>query len=238
MTPPALRVSELRVSYGAIEAVKSIDLEVKAGELVALIGANGAGKTSSLKAIAGLLPWSGLIELFGEPIRTLPAHQLPARGLALVPEGRGLFARMTVAENLQMGAFTRRDREAAADFEKMYESFPRLKERSQQLAGTLSGGEQQMLAMARALMSKPRLLLLDEPSMGLSPILVERIFSVIREVSEQGISILLVEQNARLALEIAHRGYVMDSGQISFSGPASQLLNDPRVREAYLGESV
>jgi branched-chain amino acid transport system ATP-binding protein len=238
MSEPALRVSELCVSYGAIEAVKSIDLEVRAGELVALIGANGAGKTSSLKAIAGLLPWSGSIELFGKPINAVPAHRLPARGLALVPEGRGLFARMTVAENLQMGAFTRRDGDVAADFDRMYQSFPRLKERSQQLAGTLSGGEQQMLAMARALMSRPRLLLLDEPSMGLSPILVERIFSVIREVSGQGISILLVEQNARLALEIAHRGYVMDSGQVGFSGPAAELLHDPRVREAYLGESI
>ena len=238
MSPMALRISGLRVSYGAIEAVKSIDLEVQAGELVALIGANGAGKTSSLKAIAGLLPWSGSIELFGQPIDTVPAHQLPGRGLALVPEGRGLFARMTVAENLQMGAFTRRDGEIADDFEKMYQNFPRLKERSHQLAGTLSGGEQQMLAMARALMSRPRLLLLDEPSMGLSPILVERIFSVIREVSERGISILLVEQNARLALEIAHRGYVMDSGQLSFSGHASELLHDARVREAYLGESL
>jgi branched-chain amino acid transport system ATP-binding protein len=238
VSPMALRISGLRVSYGAIEAVKSIDLEVQAGELVALIGANGAGKTSSLKAIAGLLPWSGSIELFGQPIDAVPAHQLPGRGLALVPEGRGLFARMTVAENLQMGAFTRRDGQIADDFEKMYQSFPRLKERSNQLAGTLSGGEQQMLAMARALMSRPRLLLLDEPSMGLSPILVERIFSVIREVSERGISILLVEQNARLALEIAHRGYVMDSGQLSFSGHASELLHDARVREAYLGESV
>jgi branched-chain amino acid transport system ATP-binding protein len=235
---PALRISELRVSYGAIEAVKSIDLEVRPGELVALIGANGAGKTSSLKAIAGLLPWSGSIELFGEPIRAVPAHQLPARGLALVPEGRGLFARMTVAENLQMGAFTRRDGQIADDFEKMYQRFPRLKERSHQLAGTLSGGEQQMLAMARALMARPRLLLLDEPSMGLSPILVERIFAVIREVSSDGISMLLVEQNARLALEIAQRGYVMESGQVSFSGPASELLHDPRVREAYLGEST
>jgi len=235
---PALRISELRVSYGAIEAVKSIDLEVRAGELVALIGANGAGKTSSLKAIAGLLPWSGSIELFGEPIHAVPAHQLPARGLALVPEGRGLFARMTVAENLQMGAFTRRDGQIADDFEKMYQRFPRLKERARQLAGTLSGGEQQMLAMARALMARPRLLLLDEPSMGLSPILVERIFAVIREVSSDGISMLLVEQNARLALEIAQRGYVMESGQVSFSGPASELLHDPRVREAYLGEST
>jgi len=234
----ALRVCSLGVAYGAIEAVKSIDLEVRAGELVALIGANGAGKTSSLKAIAGLLPWSGAIELFDQPIRGVPAHQLLERGLALVPEGRGMFTRMTVTENLQMGAFTRRDAQVGDDLEHMYERFPRLKERAHQLAGTLSGGEQQMLAMARALMSRPRLLLLDEPSMGLSPILVERIFSVIREVSARGISILLVEQNARLALEIAHRGYVMDSGQISFSGPASELLHDARVREAYLGEAL
>jgi branched-chain amino acid transport system ATP-binding protein len=238
MSAMALRIGRLCVRYGAIEAVKSIDLEVRSGELIALIGANGAGKTSSLKAIAGLLPWTGSIELFGESIEAVPAHRLPGRGMALVPEGRGLFARMTVAENLQMGAFQRRDGEVAADFEQMYQRFPRLKERSNQLAGTLSGGEQQMLAMARALMSRPKLLLLDEPSMGLSPILVDRIFSVIREVSQRGISILLVEQNARLALEIAHRGYVMDSGQISFSGPGAELLHDPRVREAYLGESA
>jgi len=238
MSGMALRVSGLCVAYGAIQAVKSIDLEVRAGELVALIGANGAGKTSSLKAIAGLLAWTGHIELFGEPLHAVPPHRLLTRGLALVPEGRGLFARMTVAENLHMGAFTRRDAQVAEDLESMYQRFPRLKERSRQLAGTLSGGEQQMLAMARALMSRPRLLLLDEPSMGLSPILVERIFSVIREVSGRGISILLVEQNARLALEIAHRGYVMDSGRITLSGPASSLLTDARVREAYLGESV
>ncbi len=238
MSAPALRISGLCVSYGAIEAVKSIDLEVHTGELVALIGANGAGKTTSLKAIAGLLPWSGEIDLFDRPIRGLPAHRLPGLGLALVPEGRGLFSRMTVAENLQMGAFTRRDAGVGEDFDKMYQRFPRLKERSGQLAGTLSGGEQQMLAMARALMSRPKLLLLDEPSMGLAPILVERIFEVIREVSGHGISILLVEQNARLALQIAHRGYVMDSGRINLSGPAAELLHDARVREAYLGESV
>jgi len=238
MNAPALRVRGLCVSYGAIEAVKSIELEVGDGELVALIGANGAGKTSSLKAIAGLLPWSGSVEVFGREIHGAPAHRLLGQGLALVPEGRGLFARMTVAENLQMGAFTRRDSQVFEDFDKMYERFPRLKERSRQLAGTLSGGEQQMLAMARALMSRPRLLLLDEPSMGLSPILVERIFEVIRDVSQRGISILLVEQNARLALEIAQRGYVMDSGQVSLSGPAASLLHDARVREAYLGESA
>ena len=238
MNQTALRVSGLRVRYRAIEAVKAVDLEVRTGELVALIGANGAGKTSSLKAIAGLLPWTGAIELFGQTVQGVPAYQLLARGLALVPEGRGLFTRMTVAENLQMGAFARRDAEFAADVESMYERFPRLKERSRQLAGTLSGGEQQMLAMARALMSRPRLLLLDEPSMGLSPLLVERIFSVVREVSERGISILLVEQNARLALQIAHRGYVMDSGEIALTGNASELLHDPRVRQAYLGESA
>jgi len=238
MNRPALRVSGLCVSYGAIEAVKGIELEVRAGELVALIGANGAGKTSSLKAIAGLLPWSGSIELFEQPVRGVPAHRLLERGLALVPEGRGMFARMTVAENLLMGAFTRRDAKVGDDLEHMYQRFPRLKERSRQLAGTLSGGEQQMLALARALMSRPQLLLLDEPSMGLAPLLVERIFDVIREVSERGIAILLVEQNARLALQIAHRGYVMESGQVSFSGPAAQLLHDARVREAYLGEAV
>ena len=238
MNPPALRLSGLRVSYGAIAAVKGIELEVRTGELVALIGANGAGKTSTLKAVAGLLPWSGSIEVFEQPVRGVPAHRLLARGLALVPEGRGMFARMTVQENLQMGAFTRRDAGVADDMEQMFQRFPRLKERSRQLAGTLSGGEQQMLALARALMSRPRLLLLDEPSMGLAPILVERIFSVIREVSERGISILLVEQNARLALEIAHRGYVMESGQVSFSGPSSDLLHDARVREAYLGGAL
>jgi len=238
MNRPALRVSGLCVSYGAIEAVKGIELEVRAGELVALIGANGAGKTSSLKAIAGLLPWSGSVELFEQPVRGVPAHRLLERGLALVPEGRGMFARMTVAENLLMGAFTRRDAQVGDDLEHMYQRFPRLKERSRQLAGTLSGGEQQMLALARALMSRPQLLLLDEPSMGLAPLLVERIFDVIREVSERGIAILLVEQNARLALQIAHRGYVMESGQVSFSGPAAQLLHDARVREAYLGEAV
>ena len=228
---PALRVSALGVAYGAIEAVKSIDLEVRAGELVALIGANGAGKTSSLKAIAGLLPWSGAIELFDQPIRGVPAHQLLERGLALVPEGRGMFTRMTVTENLQMGAFTRRDAQVGDDLEHMYERFPRLKERAHQLAGTLSGGEQQMLAMARALMSRPRLLLLDEPSMGLSPILVERIFSVIREVSARGISILLVEQNVRAATEIADRAYVLDDGRVVFSGEAAEFAKDEdRVR--------
>src|SRR5882724_1165814 len=233
---PALRISELRVSYGAIEAVKSIDLEVRAGELVALIGANGAGKTSSLKAIAGLLPWSGSIELFGEPIHAVPAHQLPARGLALVPEGRGLFARMTVAENLQMGAFTRRDGQIADDFEKMYQRFPRLKERARQLAGTLSGGEQQMLAMARALMARPRLLLLDEPSMGLAPIMVEKIFNTSQEINRQGLTLLLVEQNAHRALGIANHGYVLETGTVVKSGTGADLLRSPEVRKAYLGE--
>jgi branched-chain amino acid transport system ATP-binding protein len=234
----ALRTSELRVSYGSIEAVKGVSVEVRTAELIALIGANGAGKTSTLKAIAGLLPWNGQIEFFGQSVRGLAPFRLVSQGLALVPEGRGMFSRMSVAENLQMGAFARRDVQIADDLERIYDRFPRLKERAKQLAGTLSGGEQQMLALARALMSKPRLLLLDEPSMGLAPIMVERIFEVIREVSAQGISILLVEQNARLALQIAHRGYVLDSGQVSISGPAQELLHDPRVREAYLGETL
>jgi len=238
VSEPVLKVAGLRVSYGAIMAVKGIDLEVKAGELIALIGANGAGKTSTLKAIAGLLPWSGSIEFFNQSLRGQPPFSRIARGLALVPEGRGMFARMTVAENLQMGSYIRRDAGVGEDLERMYQRFPRLKERAAQLAGTLSGGEQQMLAMARALMSRPRMLLLDEPSMGLAPILVERIFAVIREVSEQGISILLVEQNARLALQAAHRGYVLESGTIGLSGPAQELLHDPRVREAYLGETL
>ena len=238
MSTVALNIAGLQVAYGAIAAVKGIDLQVRTGELVALIGANGAGKTSTLKAIAGLLAWDGAIEFFGQSVRGIPSHRLVAQGLALVPEGRGMFTRMTVAENLQMGAFTRKDSQVGEDIDRMYGRFPRLKERARQLAGTLSGGEQQMLALARALMCRPRMLLLDEPSMGLSPILVDRIFEVVREVSEQGISILLVEQNARLALEIAHRGYVLDSGLVSLQGAAADLLHDPGVREAYLGEAA
>jgi branched-chain amino acid transport system ATP-binding protein len=239
MPEPVLKVTNLEVAYGGIQAVKGIDLDVHAGELVALIGANGAGKTTTLKALTGDLPWRGQVELFGDSISKVPTHELVRRGMALVPEGRGVFARMTIMENLQMGAFVRIGAgEIAADIEQMFTLFPRLRERTQQLAGTMSGGEQQMLAMARALMGRPRLLLLDEPSMGLSPILVEKIFEVIRAVSATGTTILLVEQNARLALGCANRGYVMESGRITLTNSAAALLEDPRVRSAYLGEDA
>ncbi len=237
MSTPVLRVAGLRVAYGGIQAVKGVDLEILPGELVALIGANGAGKTTTLRAVTGSLGWSGTIEYLGRSTRSVPAHELLRRGLVMVPEGRGIFTRMTVTENLLMGAYARDDKHAiGVDLEQQYQTFPRLKERAAQLAGTLSGGEQQMLAMARALMSHPRLLLLDEPSMGLSPIMVEKIFEVIRAASARAIPILLVEQNARLALEAAHRAYVLDSGSVTLSGKADELLHDPKVREAYLGE--
>ena len=237
---PILKVAGLKVHYGGIQAVKGIDLEVLPGELVALIGANGAGKTSSLKAITGSLGWAGGdVTYLGKSIRGAGSYKLVGQGLAMVPEGRGVFARMTITENLQMGAYTRSDNAAIrADINRMFGIFPRLQERADQLAGTMSGGEQQMLAMARALMSEPKLLLLDEPSMGLSPIMVQKIFEVIRNVSAQGTTILLVEQNARLALEAANRAYVMDSGLITMSGEAKQMLSDPRVRAAYLGEAA
>ena len=233
-----LELKGLKVSYGGIHAVKGIDLAVKEGQLVTLIGANGAGKTTTMKAITGALAWAGgEVSYQGQSIAGVGADVLLQRGLAMVPEGRGIFMRMTVEENLLMGAYIRDDQaQINADLERMYSFFPRLKERLGQLAGTLSGGEQQMVAMARALMSRPSLLLLDEPSMGLSPKMVETIFEVIRQVSEGGTTILLVEQNARLALQAAHHAYVMDSGLISMSGPASELLNDPQVRVAYLGE--
>jgi branched-chain amino acid transport system ATP-binding protein len=234
-----LRVAALKVAYGGIQAVKGVDLEIRAGELVTLIGANGAGKTSTLKAITGTQAWAGEISYMGESTRGAASYQLLARGLAMVPEGRGVFARMSVTENLQMGAFVRNDDAGIKrDIEEMFTLFPRLKERAKQLAGTLSGGEQQMLAMARALMSQPKLLLLDEPSMGLSPIMVEKIFEVIRSVAARKVPMLLVEQNARLALESAHRAYVMDSGLITLAGNAQALLTDPKVREAYLGEAA
>ncbi|MCO5120816.1 MAG: ABC transporter ATP-binding protein [Burkholderiaceae bacterium] len=238
MPDPILSVNGLQVAYGGIQAVKGIALEVFDGELVTLIGANGAGKTTTLKAITGTLaPSSGSIEYLGRSITGESPYRLVEQGLAMVPEGRGVFARMSILENLQMGAFTRGDRAGIkADIERMFESFPRLRERATQLAGTLSGGEQQMLAMARALMSRPKLLLLDEPSMGLSPLMVEKIFEVVREVAAQGVTILLVEQNAKLALEAADRGYVMESGLVIMSGAASEMLDDPRVRAAYLGE--
>jgi branched-chain amino acid transport system ATP-binding protein len=238
MSEVVLRVAGLRVAYGGIQAVKGIDFEIHAGELVTLIGANGAGKTSTLKAITGTLAWQGSIEYMGQSSTGKPSYKLLQEGLAMVPEGRGVFARMSVTENLQMGAFARKDVAGVReDMEQMFQTFPRLKERAKQLAGTLSGGEQQMLAMARAMMSRPRLLLLDEPSMGLAPIMVEKVFEVVRSVSARKIPILLVEQNARLALEAAHRAYVMDSGLITLSGVAGEMLNDPKVRAAYLGEA-
>jgi len=228
----------LRVSYGGINAVKGIDFTVGKGELVTLIGANGAGKTTTLKALAGLLrPAAGHIYYNGEDITARPAFELVRLGLALVPEGRGVFGRLTVEENLAMGAYNRRDAAGiAADFDRVYGLLPRLAERRRQLGGTLSGGEQQMLAIGRAIMSRPRLLLLDEPSMGLAPLMVQKIFETIRTVAAEGMTLLLVEQNARLALETCHRGYVMESGRISLAAAARQLLADPRVRQAYLGE--
>jgi branched-chain amino acid transport system ATP-binding protein len=233
-----LKVSGLKVAYGGIQAVKGIDFEVRAGELVCLIGSNGAGKTTTMKAITGTLPINdGDIDYLGHSIRGKGAWDMVRAGLAMVPEGRGVFTRMSITENLQMGAYIRNDKpEIAADIDKVFTIFPRLKERRDQLAGTMSGGEQQMLAMGRALMSQPKLLLLDEPSMGLSPLMVDKIFEVIRDVASQGVTILLVEQNASRALSIADRGYVMESGLITLSGDAKVLLNDPGVRAAYLGE--
>ena len=230
-----LEVKGLEVRYGGIRAVKGIDLEVDEGELVCLIGANGAGKTTTLKAICRLLPsQSTMISYAGKDISRTAVHELPRAGLVMVPEGRGIFPQLTVEENLAMGAYAR----GSADPEKQYATFPRLRERRLQVAGTLSGGEQQMLAIARALMSDPKLLLLDEPSMGLAPMMVARIFEVIAEIAARGVTTLLVEQNARLALELAHRGYVMESGAIALSGKSTDLLNDSRVKEAYLGEGA
>ena len=231
-------MQNLKVSYGGIQAVKDVSLEVREGELVSLIGSNGAGKTTTMKAITGLLPvQSGQIELCGHNIAGLGPWDLVHQGLAMVPEGRGVFTRMSIVENLHMGAYIRNDKAAIdADMERIFATFPRLKERRNQLAGTLSGGEQQMLAMGRALMSRPKVLLMDEPSMGLSPIMVDKIFDVIQDVAAQGVTILLVEQNASRALQIAQRGYVMESGNISLSGAAHDLLHDPKVRAAYLGE--
>jgi branched-chain amino acid transport system ATP-binding protein len=230
-----LEVKRLEVRYGGILAVKGIDLEVAEGELVCLIGANGAGKTSTLKAICRLISsQSRTISYGGKDISRAAVHELPRLGLVMVPEGRGVFPQLTVEENLAMGAYAR----GGADPEKQYATFPRLRERRRQVAGTLSGGEQQMLAIARALMNDPKLLLLDEPSMGLAPMMVARIFEVIAEIAARGVTILLVEQNARLALELAHRGYVMESGAIALSGKSSELLNDSRIKEAYLGEGA
>ncbi|MBK6651891.1 MAG: ABC transporter ATP-binding protein [Betaproteobacteria bacterium] len=237
-TKTLLKVTGLKVSYGGIQAVKGVDFEVREGELVSLIGSNGAGKTTTMKAITGTLGLNaGDIEYMGHSIKGKGAWDLVKEGLVMVPEGRGVFTRMTITENLQMGAYIRDDKDGiAADIEKMFNLFPRLRERKDQLAGTMSGGEQQMLAMGRALMSQPKVLLLDEPSMGLSPIMVDKIFEVVRDVYAQGVTVLLVEQNASRALAIANRGYVMESGIITMSGEGKDMLNDPKVRAAYLGE--
>jgi branched-chain amino acid transport system ATP-binding protein len=236
MSNTVLQVSDLKVAYGGIQAVKGVSFEVAQGELVCLIGANGAGKTTTLKAITGLLSGvSGQIQYLGEVVATQQPWKLVQQGLVMVPEGRGTFTRMSIVENLHMGAYLRTDTQVNDDFEKVFELFPRLKERHQQLAGTLSGGEQQMLAMGRALMARPKLLLLDEPSMGLSPIMVDKVFEVIHSIHQSGTTVLLVEQNASRALQLATRGYVMDSGEITMSGNAPALLNDPQVRAAYLG---
>jgi len=242
-TAHLLEVRNLKLSYGGIAAVKGIDFYINSGELVTLIGANGAGKTTTLKVIAGLLkPSSGSIHFLGSAIGGQPAYELAELGVGLVPEGRGVFARMTILENLQMGAYIRQGSHSAKsidhDLEVVLETFPRLRERLSQLAGTLSGGEQQMVAIARAMMARPKLLLLDEPSMGLAPLMVETIFGVIQNLNQQGMTILLVEQNARLALSMADRAYVLESGVITLSGTANELLNDDRVREAYLGVDV
>ena len=237
MPATLLKVTRLKVAYGGIQAVKGVSFEVNEGELVSLIGANGAGKTTTLKAITGTQAVAdGQIEYLGKSIKGQGAWNLVKQGLVMVPEGRGVFSRMTITENLQMGAFVRDDDEIEADIEKVFAIFPRLKERALQLAGTMSGGEQQMLAMGRALMARPKVLLLDEPSMGLSPIMVDKIFEVVADIHGRGTTVLLVEQNASRALSLANRGYVMESGEITMSGPAQELLDDPRVRAAYLGE--
>jgi branched-chain amino acid transport system ATP-binding protein len=237
MTTTMLKVTGLKVAYGGIQAVKGVSFEVNQGELVSLIGANGAGKTTTLKAVTGTQAVAaGGIEFLGRDIKGQGAWDLVKQGLVMVPEGRGTFTRMTITENLQMGAFVRNDTEIEADIDKVFAIFPRLKERRNQLAGTMSGGEQQMLAMGRALMAKPKVLLLDEPSMGLSPIMVDKIFEVVADIHSRGTTVLLVEQNASRALGLANRGYVMESGLVTMGGDAKALLNDPKVRAAYLGE--
>ena len=233
---PLLKVNDIHVYYGAIHAIKGISLEVNEGEIVTLIGANGAGKSTTLNTIAGLLkPRAGTIAFAGMPVDGVAANKMVYKGLSLCPEGRRIFQQMTVKENLEMGAFSRPNEETAQSMEQVYSFFPRLKEREKQVAGTLSGGEQQMLAMGRALMSKPRLMMLDEPSMGLAPILVEQIFEIIRDMNAAGTTILLVEQNAQMALSVANRAYVMETGRITMEGDAHRLMNDDNVRKAYLG---
>jgi branched-chain amino acid transport system ATP-binding protein len=235
-----LELNKLEVAYGGIHAVKGIDLIVRQGELVCLIGANGAGKTTTLKGITGLQPVkAGKVIYDSNDVTGKPAFELVRKGLSMVPEGRGVFGALTIEENLAMGAYSRSDRnEIKQDVERVFALFPRLKERRKQTAGTLSGGEQQMLAMGRAIMSRPKLLLLDEPSMGLAPLMVQKVFETVLAISGEGVTILLIEQNAKLALEVSNRGYVMESGTITLSGEARDLLSNPKVREAYLGESV
>lgn len=237
MKPVMLKIDSLKVAYGGIQAVKGVDLEIREGELVTLIGANGAGKTTTMKAITGLQGWAGGdVQYLGKSIKGVPSYNLLKQGLAMVPEGRGVFARMTITENLQMGAFTRNDEaNIKADIDRMFGIFPRLKERANQLAGTMSGGEQQMLAIGRALMARPRVLLLDEPSMGLAPIIVQEIFRILRTINAEGLTIFLVEQNVRQALKIAQHGYVLETGEIVLADSGKNLLGNPRVLEAYLG---
>ena len=233
-----LSVERLQVAYGRIQAVRALDLQVGEGEAVCLIGANGAGKTTTLKAIAGLLPCRGSIHFDGRSLGQQPAHAIARLGLTLVPEGRGIFPRMSVLENLQMGAYVRRDRQAVkSDLEEVFALLPRLAERKTQKAGLFSGGEQQMLALGRALMSRPRLLMLDEPSMGLAPVMVQTVFGIIRQIIQRGVSLLLVEQNAHLALKLCQRGYVLENGAVGLAGPAAELAANPAVRAAYLGEA-
>ncbi len=233
---PMLKVNDINVYYGSIHAIKDVSFEVNQGEVVTLIGANGAGKSTTLQTVSGLLrSKTGSVEFLGESLNNVPPHKIVAKGLAHVPEGRRVFLQMTVEENLEMGAFTRPNSEIEPGIEDIYERFPRLKERRKQIAGTLSGGEQQMLAMGRAMMSKPKLLMLDEPSMGLAPLLVEQIFEIIRELHKAGTTILLVEQNAQMALSVADRGYVLETGKIVTTGTGLELLNDDAVKKAYLG---
>ncbi|MDQ2149281.1 ABC transporter ATP-binding protein [Alcaligenaceae bacterium C4P045] len=235
---PLLALHDLEVAYGGIRAVRGINLTVNEGELVALIGANGAGKSTTLRAICGLVPVAGgSISYAGRDMTGTPSYELVRQRLVMVPEGRGIFGQLTIEENLAMGGYTRRDAaDIRRDTERVFELFPRLAERRKQSAGTLSGGEQQMVAMGRAMISRPRLLLLDEPSMGLAPLMVDKVFEVVRTIAAEGVTILLIEQNAKLALENSHRGYVMESGELILEGAAQQLLHDPKVREAYLGE--
>lgn len=231
-----LEVNNMSVHYGVINAIKNVSFEVKQGEIVALIGANGAGKTSIMHAISGLVKQTdGQVKFLDQDISKMPAHKIIAKGLSQVPEGRRIFSQLSVQDNLEMGGYLRKDKDVSKDLENVYKRFPRLKERKNQLAGTLSGGEQQMLAMGRALMSKPKLLLLDEPSMGLSPIMVNEIFSIIQEINAEGVTVLLVEQNANKALSIANRAYVLETGHITISGDAKEVANNPKVKEAYLG---